>query len=974
MQRRLFLWVAAGLLSVFAGLTPSTARAFKIGTHVWIADRLIEEIGSGRELSFVDINELPFATAPVNAQLAASIRQFPEAFRFGSLGADIYPDLVAGQMTTHPGLPFEHRANEYPADVLNLRRTLGLTRCTADGGGRRVPCHAKAGWQTDDWLFHVRRVALDTSPGTQPTPQLAFAYGYLLHAAMDTWAHSYVNIMTGDLFSLQENPHIAARHTALETFINAAHKQPVIDRSGRAAPAWFVRQALILNDEAAEQYARSEAAQHLYAMWAWWRASQRIRGQLVPVREAIDARLGPAQAAVENADALWRAADRVKNDLVRAANEAAAALSRAETRLLAAEEVLNAEAQRILDEAGSLLEPVLSAFPALQAAYNSAKQAEAMARAARSQARAALDRALRDRDAQIQEVARLADDLDLKRATFDTLDAARNQFWASADATASAWTANVEAAVDAYVVAFETTARRIMRPKGGRFTAQQSSLEPIKTWATCYGPAFGMPQVPGLHQTCSNVLTDYNALRAEFTALKNNLTTLPFLRDRVRALDDTVHEMTADGLTGVSAMIGKAVPNRHGASASGFIAFAGALWDKHVQAADLSELYSTDKSGKALPIYNKHTSELVQILEDDGLPIRWVNTQSGRGIREYYAEFEAMLEFKPFHNAYMLSKLTLLEGGALDQLGAQKVRNHPQFSRVLNPGSFPRYGNDAPAGAILMGAIRSIDGNHQWQPVAPRLPFGLHPGVHIRGTSATCRRFGYPASGSGYALPPDLADKEQDCGSDDRGFQRARNGLTTDPKRGFLFWRHPMLRSTVFNCIFDGPVSVGVCDRLRGDAAVQHGCSAEPFPDSSVTVAQQEAQLGRQAQQARAAAAGRGNPWVKTVPDEGGCFSAPLTGVQRAGTPGIKVRRAPNLGVVLKGANPGGARQPGVTLSGPRVSGSDTVRKATPTAGQQRPAQQQSARQKSARQKSAPTQVPTEQLSTPRLVRKPPSD
>ena len=45
------------------------------------------------------------------------------------------------------------------------------------------------------------RDAAFAAKGRTPSPELAFAYGYMLHAAMDTWAHSYVNAYSGDIFS-----------------------------------------------------------------------------------------------------------------------------------------------------------------------------------------------------------------------------------------------------------------------------------------------------------------------------------------------------------------------------------------------------------------------------------------------------------------------------------------------------------------------------------------------------------------------------------------------------------------------------------------------------------------------------------------------------------------------------------------------------------------------------------------------------
>jgi len=81
-------------------------------------------------------------------------------------GGDIYPDLVIGQTTTHPGV---------------------------DGA-----------WQTDDWLRHMVRNAMNPR-------EVTIASGYPAHASSDVFAHSYLNNYAGDVFELGDERAVEIR-------------------------------------------------------------------------------------------------------------------------------------------------------------------------------------------------------------------------------------------------------------------------------------------------------------------------------------------------------------------------------------------------------------------------------------------------------------------------------------------------------------------------------------------------------------------------------------------------------------------------------------------------------------------------------------------------------------------------------------------------------------------------------------------
>jgi hypothetical protein len=151
--------------------------AFKPITHVWIAQQVINDLSRTEGGVIIDGERYV-----VDEVLAKDILQNPGDYRMGFIGPDVFPDPVVGQMTVHPGFPFE----------------------------------------TDKWLREILN-ASDRSDRMR-----SFAYGYVGHAASDIFAHSYVNTYSGDIFVLSDakglrNPskwnNEEKRHFALEGFI-----------------------------------------------------------------------------------------------------------------------------------------------------------------------------------------------------------------------------------------------------------------------------------------------------------------------------------------------------------------------------------------------------------------------------------------------------------------------------------------------------------------------------------------------------------------------------------------------------------------------------------------------------------------------------------------------------------------------------------------------------------------------------------
>jgi hypothetical protein len=224
MSRRLN-FALLGLL-VVGWVTPAPASGLR--THLWVADQIIAELKTDCRVS---IGGADFDLAP---DLCESIRNHPEAFRAGAIGPDGFPDFITGQVTTHPGIPDD--------------------------------------WQTADWIVRLSERAASG-------PEIAFSAGYTVHAASDTFAHSYVNNYAGDIFELKDERNVERRHFVLEKYIDYLLPDTP-DARALSVPAEFLAKQLIFDPDAARLAAKSGAAPHIASMYAVRVAIDALDGEL----------------------------------------------------------------------------------------------------------------------------------------------------------------------------------------------------------------------------------------------------------------------------------------------------------------------------------------------------------------------------------------------------------------------------------------------------------------------------------------------------------------------------------------------------------------------------------------------------------------------------------------------------------------------------------------------------------------------
>lgn len=168
-MRKWALLSAIGLMTV-----PVSADAFGLRTHLYIADQLLEDINRSEGGCNVQVVG---REVEIDRNVCRAIKNHPKYFRAGAIGPDAFPDLVVGQSFVHPG--------------------------------------TENGRQTSDWLSHMLANA-------KTDEELAFAFGNVVHAAGDIFAHSYVNNYAGGVFDLaaDRSKNVELRHTLLEKYID----------------------------------------------------------------------------------------------------------------------------------------------------------------------------------------------------------------------------------------------------------------------------------------------------------------------------------------------------------------------------------------------------------------------------------------------------------------------------------------------------------------------------------------------------------------------------------------------------------------------------------------------------------------------------------------------------------------------------------------------------------------------------------
>ncbi|RWO88583.1 zinc dependent phospholipase C family protein [Mesorhizobium sp.] len=766
------------------------AMAWKVDAHVWVAAEVYKDAVDGRIT--VGAGDKKF-TVDLPRRYTAAIRAHPRLYLLGSLGPDAFPDVLGGQIVIHPSFP--------------------------------------GGWGTSDWL---RRLL---SKPNLTSEELAFSLGYLSHAAADTFAHTFVNRYAGDLFQAFEHPTAATRHIYIEGLvskylppISVPRLGPPRDaasllRGGRRIvfPEALIRDQILLNGEAAKQFERGGAL-HLSAAYGLYRDLGNLTeqdGPLDQLQSKIKDFVAELYLGIPIDDRITQQLNKLENEITDKLNDAAADLKPilddlntdlaeiegmpdklAEESLKVAVDVAVefAKLQRELDRWRSRANQLQNQIddltargldtvekkvcsewgvvlfgPAACLATKNIRVASVEITEFRNRLSAAatmISKSLAEVEAKREdlkdaissgmavlrerhELNRLARGAVIAMATDRPFgDGIRNHFLR--------WRDSIPIALVEFTRANAATIVNTVDPAiVDSFDPERPGLmDPLRDWLVCYGPVFlSVPATIG-KQVCGGI-EGVGTLKDKISEFEKKVgEVLPPLGDALRLKKEILTEIEkikAKVLDEAMLQSLKAFDNVANAKTASF--YEALATD--ITPSKVNQAMSTDDSGQRLPIIPDAAQRIIEEL---------ALNPNGRIDPD---------NFPAIYNSIVLTKLALLDANGLQRLA--RLAGVPDSSIYRNG----LYGDGSlQAQNVLFGFLRSIDGNHQWQELAP---------PHPRDTEK-----GFDNS--------DFEQRRDDPENFGYGYRDA--GCTRE--RGMRFWVDRVAREVVFKRIFRGRITSGI--------------------------------------------------------------------------------------------------------------------------------------------------------------------
>ncbi|MEM7234617.1 MAG: zinc dependent phospholipase C family protein, partial [Planctomycetota bacterium] len=674
-------------------LGASPLWAFKITTHVWIGIQVIRDLEDDCRVRLPS-HDGTIQDVEVHPEICNAILDYPEAYLMGCVGPDIYPDMIVGQMATHPG--------------------------SSEGDGGVAACDPVNLWETDDWLKQVLSSVGDPFVEEPLGEQIAFAYGFLSHAAGDVFAHTYVNMYAGDAFGILDGEQeVELRHFTLESYIAARHPDfreelsLINGRNGEPleldslrAPTSFVRRALLGTCAGDPDCVPNTT--------------------LVAQYNVVPSGLGKHLAA------LATYANTVDQLVVIAEEELFGALDIATGEITTAIETLEETIEEMEVETfeGTDIE--------ISTCCDGLAQAACCASGFNCCQPICGIRALEVTEHCIT-LADLRFQLGLANTTNFVYQRARNNISGVALLPLRTWQSEIRIAIDAYIDAWDQTAVEMLEGKGNPLEPGGEPTGPLLRWFKCYAPrlipggrlGFEPGDIP-LDVACS-VQDTYDEIRDEIEdaflgelrdAFPGATEAFGEVYDEIRVFqEETLVDLSDEILSVFPGVPGK-VENPDSLVRLLLRMHAGRGFEEHV-----AEEFETDSSPKGLIEFD----DVLPLVHRD-MGAADGDVEEGEVIFDLDAQLSAVVgrgDFTPVINTFRLSQLLLLDAAEINGIVADAGVSATDYGDVLYPDQPTEslHMRNAPFGEgdrepfnILFKAIRSIDGNHQWQEFAPSYP------------------------------------------------------------------------------------------------------------------------------------------------------------------------------------------------------------------------------------------------------------
>lgn len=763
---------------------PLTSYSFKIDTHLWVGQQIINDLEDDGKLSIKLDGKI--VNLDIRYEVKDAILANKSAYLMGNLGPDSSPDVVVGQTVIHPGVK--------DADGVNI------------------------GWQTNKWLEHLLEASKNSEIGT------AYAYGYLGHAAADVFLHTYVNQYAGDIFNLVDESLVEQRHFLLESFIGK-YTPPLTDYRGNSIGSpWnvvamdtelaeFIRDALIYDNEVQDEYWKVPTANHLAAYYEYSKgigalAENGIWHEIDVVVAMIVAAYFDVQLSPDEAEQVVGAAKKVLDELNDSSEDVQQYTKKmyenarkfddrvfgkvvsAQARMEKAEQSWMAKQQewrRKLLDVKNLPSCELRIWYCKPDPkwYNPGKmdcgwRDDPVCGAAIDAMQVSNDLVLDVAERLEKETSGLNDDLvqatiNLRNETTNAIDSVEDIHNGLTDflqlissevspiqSVLIGWQRDVDIAMTEYVIAANKAMINTM-------DVSHSSIDPLKEWFECYGGSIaGIPssisRCGGISDSVGDVISSLENVIMILDEAAVMGADIPSSADLVQLKNELVDDLVEQLKDKVGDELADIIPAE--------IQDILVLLDADVDEAMLDEYFSK-------PETIRPAKGLLMIPDISARVKAEMNITSSRG---FFSEKYAVA-----YNATVLAKMALL-----DKYG------YEQLALLAGSNDFQDYYFDN----LVAQAFGNIDGNHQWMSLPPLIPNSF----------------------SNYS-PVDYTY------SSDRSELGEGEGL------GFVPWKGDM-RDKIFRKVFIGPISPGIDapgiinkTNLVGPGYPYQPCLAHPFPN-----------------------------------------------------------------------------------------------------------------------------------------------
>lgn len=796
------------VLCVCAGRT----HAFPLDTHLYVGSQVLDDaldgtisLCAGTAAKTAVPGGMCNRQYPIAAEMVAALKGNPNAFLAGTLGPDVFPDFAVPQLTVHPGVEGGWGADEWLAHLLKASSTPSsrafsagyLSHASSDifahswvntyaGNAFDLARRLKIGNEVELRHFTLERYLGDKTPrswtrfGAALAPHewiadqlilsntVAIQYkkvGGAAHLVAIESLHELVGRIYRDAKRIHEQAHkiatpiLAPLELAKISFQGAEEsmriKAQFLEGTRKAlakrnriiedAEAYMLRLAKVIDENPGQITRWGDAIElNKKSLDAWESGAEFLRDSVKRTKQLFDAAKRAYEAAVPD----WYpcSLDPVCDEAEEKLDEVESALNRLQAEL-------DREVKRIADvkqENEKLATLISHAHKAIADAKVNQKGVElqlAKDRALRSEEQKAYKEATKSAENAAKAAAEAKERLeDLIKKLKPVTD-----FLAQYDPILmflQHWEADIRRAAIAFSAASGEVATHLIAKQTG------NALAPYVSWFSCWSPVLTAVPSEIAHGICTakDIYTQlHSRLEQELSNAVDALGSFGWViapgvkmkQEFDKKVRGPLKNEATQSAIHVAKEIGNLWANRQLSDMVGFMSGVDKVTDEK-----LINVFSTDDSKRGL----LHIPDIVErVQRDTGLV-------GGAQLTED--------QFAALYNAIVLSKLALLDAATLNQVLHDLEKDIDPHAKLRQ-----LFSNSNPHFSLLLDAVRSLDGNQQWQATG----------------------FPYPRA-------------------DDRGQERAHDPHFGRPGRqgahsGFLLWGDTRARELAFKRLFRGPLS-----------------------------------------------------------------------------------------------------------------------------------------------------------------------